>query len=102
MSSIGLVNMSASESFGIVLLEAWLADKPVIVNKGCAAFHDMATDGVNALMCDVAGLDAAIRRLVSEPELRNTLSANGRQTAATYDWSRVGEAFIEFCNGLVS
>lgn len=101
MSCLSLINMSTSESFGIVLLEAWLAGKPVIVNKACAAFHDMAIDGVNAILTESMHLDAVISRLVNDSVLCTKLAENGRSSAYNYDWSVIGENFNEFCNELV-
>lgn len=100
MSCVSLINMSSSESFGIVLLEAWLAGKPVIANKACAAFHDMATDGVNAILTDSEFLDGAITRLIRDPALCATLAESGRNITHEYDWSVIGDGFIETCKGL--
>ena len=80
MSCKALVNMSSSESFGIVLLEAWMAGKPVIVNGSCAAFHDLASNHYNALIVDDAlSLQEAIARLMDDPELCNRLAKNGKE-----------------------
>jgi glycosyltransferase involved in cell wall biosynthesis len=100
MSCIALCNMSTSESFGIVLLEAWLAGKPVIVNNNCAAFHDMAVDGENSLMVSGEELGEAIRDLLSEPKLRNRLSRNGKAIAIKFDWAAVSGIFLEQCREL--
>lgn len=97
MSCIALCNMSASESFGIVLLEAWLAGKPVIVNKNCAAFHDMAEDGTNALMVGDDELAGAILALLSQPNLRARLAENGATITDQFDWTAVSERFVNVC-----
>jgi glycosyltransferase involved in cell wall biosynthesis len=102
LSCIALCNMSMSESFGIVLLEAWLARKPVIVNKSCAAFHDMAIDRVNALMVDESELPEAIRELFLDPELSAKLAENGSSIVKQYDWASVSERFLTFCVELSS
>jgi glycosyltransferase involved in cell wall biosynthesis len=100
MSCVALCNMSTSESFGIVLLEAWLAGKPVVVNKNCAAFHDMAVDGVNALMVGEVELPEAIRELVSQPGLRARLAGNGATITDQFDWAAVSEKFLDICKDL--
>lgn len=97
MSCVALCNMSISESFGIVLLEAWLSGKPVIVNKNCAAFHDMAVDGRNALMVGEDELLEAIQRLVLQPELGGRLGENGLATTRQFDWADVSERFVIAC-----
>ncbi|WP_042560351.1 glycosyltransferase [Pseudomonas fluorescens] len=102
MSCLSLVNMSSSESFGIVLLEAWLAGKPVIANNACAAFHDMAINGVNAILTDAESLAEAIKRLISDPALCTTLAENGRGITQDYDWSVIGDRFINICGELMT
>ena len=101
MSCVTLVNMSVSESFGIVLLEAWMAGRPVVVNAGCAAFHDMAVEGHNALLVDAPQLRAALLRLATNESLCQTLARNGQTTMLDYDWARVGAAFVDHCTRLM-
>jgi glycosyltransferase involved in cell wall biosynthesis len=100
MSCVSLVNMSTSESFGIVLLEAWLAGKPVIANKNCAAFHDMAIHEENALLVGELGLGDAIVRILQDPELALALANKGREVARRFDWSKVSAEFIAACANL--
>ncbi len=98
---LALVNMSSSESFGMVLLEAWLAGAPVIVNRHCAAFSDLATDGLNALVTDENGLTAAAKGLLVTPGRREELAAAGRRTALEYAQNRIDEHFLSICRSLV-
>lgn len=101
-SCIGLCNMSTSESFGIVLLEAWLAGKPVIANRDCAAFHDMAVHGENALLVDENGLAEAMRTLWQDPELRQRLAVKGKEITGRFDWSIVGQQFVDMCRQMTA
>ncbi len=101
LSCVALVNMSTSESFGIVLLEAWRAGKPVVANRQCAAFHDMAVNDVNALLVDDATLKAALERLVADPQLCARLANEGGKVVEQYDWAQVGERFAKACVELV-
>lgn len=98
MSCVALCNMSSSESFGIVLLEAWLAGKPVIVNKNCAAFHDMVVSGENALTIVEEKLANAIRSMFSNPGLQARLAKNGRTITEKFDWMAVSEKFVATCD----
>ncbi|HHH9824332.1 TPA: glycosyltransferase [Enterobacter asburiae] len=100
MSCQALVNMSSSESFGIVLLEAWLAKKPVIANKHCVAFHDMAVDEQNALLVDARELPAALTRILNESELRERLGKNGFETAQRFSWEAVENEFVAVCRSV--
>lgn len=101
MSCLALVNMSSSESFGIVLLEAWLARKPVVANKSCVAFHDMAIDQENALMVDHEELQDALVRLRNDPALCEHLGTNGFETAQKFSWKVVENDFVNICRKVV-
>lgn len=100
---LALVTMSRSESFGIVLLEAWLAHKPVIANTYCAAFHDMAVHEHNALLVEdnTQSLAAAIERLLMDPDLAQRLGDQGHELTARYDWSAVGQQFLTTLGSLI-
>lgn len=99
-SCLALCNMSISESFGIVLLEAWLAGKPVIANRYCAAFHDLAEHEHNALMVDESELKEAIVRLMGDAQLAQRLAANGIEVVRQFDWPLVAGRFLELCREL--
>lgn len=96
-----LCNMSSSESFGIVLLEAWLAGKPVIANRHCVAFHDMAVDQHNALLVAPEQLAEGIRSLLIQPELAARLAANGRELVERFDWAAVAADFVQICSQML-
>lgn len=96
-SCLALCNMSASESFGIVLLEAWLAGKPVLVNRHCVAFHDMAVDGENALFVDDETLAEGIVRIIDEAELAVQLAMRGKEIVNQFDWGGVCAKFVSAC-----
>lgn len=97
LSCLALCNMSSSESFGIVLLEAWLAGKPVIANKNCAAFHDMAVDGVNAILASPGNLTQAIREILIDPSRALYLSTNGKTMPEKYSWKETSSSFVQIC-----
>lgn len=101
MSCLALCNMSESESFGIVLTEAWLAGKPVIANKNCAAFHDLAVDHENALLVVPGQVKEAIRELLSQPGLAKRLAENGKHIAKQFDWDVVCTQFAKICAELI-
>ena len=102
LSCVALCNMSSSESFGIVLLEAWLAGKPVIANKYCVAFHDMAVDGENAFLVGYDGIKAAIHRLHTEQNFGRHLAENGRRLTSRFDWNSVATEFVTICSETIS
>lgn len=74
--------MSESESFGMVVVEAWHAGLPVIVNRRCRPAASLVEDGVDGLLAEPgAELDAAIEALAADPERRARMGAAGRAKA---------------------
>lgn len=98
---IALVNMSSSESFGMVLLEAWLAGRPVIVNAGCSAFLDLAVHKKNALIVTRSSLGEALSQLAKDKELGDRLGSAGKETAKSYEWEKVCKDFLDNCKLLI-
>nr|WP_165583172.1 glycosyltransferase [Dyella soli] len=89
-----LVNMSDSESFGIVLLEAWMAGTPVIARTSCTAFAELVSPEKNGLMAnDVATVMEAMARYIDDAELATRHAAQGRQLAESYGWDRLAQRF---------
>src|SRR5712691_11544024 len=87
----GLVSMSRSESFGIVICEAWLFRKPVIANRACYAFRDLIQDGTTGLLVgDELELQDAMARLTDNPALRARLGEAGfAEAMSRYTWPQV-------------
>lgn len=96
-SCVMLVNMSTSESFGIVLLEAWMAKKPVIANEKCAAFHDLIEHEVNGLFANENNLYELIEKLFHDFSAQKIYGQAGYAIVQQYDWNIVNTKFIELC-----
>lgn len=92
-----LANMSRSESFGIVLLEAGLAGRPVVANAACAAFAELVTDGHNGYLATPATLADRLGAVLADPSLAAAMGANGRERAMEYDWNQIGARFVDHC-----
>jgi alpha-maltose-1-phosphate synthase len=79
---------SVSETFGMVILEAWAAGTPVISSRtsGAAALVD---DGVNGLLFDLdrpAAFHSSVDRVLAHPDVAAQWGAAGRAKAiASYD-----------------
>lgn len=96
-----LVNMSASESFGIVLLEAWLGGCPVIANRGCGAFADLVQDGVNGFLADgPAEVADRAATLIADPALAARMAKAGRAVASGLTWARQAAELRAVCDEL--
>ena len=79
---------SLSETFGIVILEAWAAGTPVIASRTTGATA-LVEDGVNGLLFDLdqpASFHAAVDRLLTDSQRRAEWGAAGRaKVVADYD-----------------
>ena len=86
-----LVLPSRVESFGIVYLEAWAYRKPVIAARTWGVQEDVVhheKDGLIVDFGDSAGLAAAIRRLLQDPQLAAHLGTQGyAQLTTRYNWT---------------
>ena len=70
---------SRTDTFGIVYLEAWLYDKPVI-GAAAGGVPEVIADGVTGYLVPfgaVAALADRIARLLADPALRARLGAAG-------------------------
>lgn len=75
---------SANEGFGIAVLEAMAAALPVGAMR-CAALDDLVVDGLTGHLVpqgDVAGMVAALSRLLADGEARRAAGSAGRDLAA--------------------
>ncbi len=82
---------SRSDSFGIVLLEAWQHARPVIGARA-GGIPGVIDDGRNGLLVDYGNpqaLAAAMTRLLDDPELADALGADGlRKVTQDLTWER--------------
>jgi len=85
---------SRHEPFGIVVLEAWAARKPVIVSKvgGLQRLVDHGEDGLFFESGDIDGLAAEMRRLLEGEELADRLAAAGHEKMQRdFTWKKVSD-----------
>src|SRR5262249_49530131 len=93
-----LVSPSPNESLALVVLEAWSAGKPVIVNGACAVTRDHClSSGGGLWFDDYATFEAALARLSSGPELAQCLGRAGQSyVRERYSWPAVMERYRAF------
>ena len=79
------------ESFGIVLLEAMAAGRPIVATR-IEGYAELLAGAGSARLVeadDPAALAREITLLLDAPELSRTLGARGAAFARGYDWSEV-------------
>jgi glycosyltransferase involved in cell wall biosynthesis len=88
---------SKHEPFGIVILEAWAANLPVIATRvgGIRALIEDGVDGATVESEDSAALAGAISNLIESPDQRRTLAENGRNKAIKqYSWKHIADRLV--------
>ena len=93
---------TGAESFGIVLLEAMAAGKPVVASD-IEGFRGVMTEGKQGMFVPKKDSDALAKtlgNLAKDAELRNKLGARGRRLAEEYRWEVVAgrvEKYYQTC-----
>jgi glycosyltransferase involved in cell wall biosynthesis len=97
-----LVNPSGFEAFSLVVVEAWTAGIPVVVNAGCAATREHCERSRGGLWFGgYADFEAVLDRLTADADLRTRLAQRGRDYAeAHFLWPRIIERYQTFLRGV--
>jgi glycosyltransferase involved in cell wall biosynthesis len=90
-----LVMPSRHESLSMVVLEAWMMNRPVLVNGDCEVLRGQVLRGGGGLYYrGYEEFAAAMDLLVSEPGLADRLGRQGREYfQANYAWERIMEKY---------
>jgi glycosyltransferase involved in cell wall biosynthesis len=92
---------SVQEGFGIVLLEAMAAGKPIVAARAAAA-PEAAPHALLVEPDDADSLAAAIRRLAADPVLCSEIAHKGKQLVLQYDVPLVARQFLAAATRLES
>jgi phosphatidylinositol alpha-mannosyltransferase len=86
------------ESFGIVLLEAMAASKPVVASDidGYASVVTHDVDGLLVNPMDAKALARALDLLIKDKSLRERLGTQGKLKAEEYSWDRVARRVMDY------
>lgn len=83
---------SEFESFGMVVLDAWLHGLPVVVHRRCGPAASVVEDGVSGRHAGDDDLAGVLGTLAGDMEERRRLGARGRDVvAARFGWPAAGE-----------
>jgi phosphatidyl-myo-inositol alpha-mannosyltransferase len=85
------------ESFGVVLIEA-MAAETAIVASGLDGYRNVATDGLDAILVepgDVGALAIALKRVLFEPGLSDTLQRAGSRRANDFSMTALATRYAE-------
>jgi glycosyltransferase involved in cell wall biosynthesis len=89
---------SRYEPFGTIMVEAWATDTPLIATAaaGPAAYIEDGKNGLLAPVDDVGAFALAIRRVLADDRLAQTLAEGGRQTyEANFTKPKIVAAWME-------
>jgi glycosyltransferase involved in cell wall biosynthesis len=92
---VAFVQPSYYEAFSLVVMEAWMAGAPVIVNGACAPLLEhVERSGGGLVFTDDATFDAAVSQVVTR---RDELARRGRAyVQRNFGWPRVIERYRRF------
>ncbi len=88
---------SLSEGFPTTLLQAMQVSVPVIASD-LPGIREMITDSENGLLCkakDTKGFANKIQKLLSDADLRNTLTANALKSVEQYYAEEMAEQYVK-------
>ncbi|MFN0070996.1 MAG: glycosyltransferase family 4 protein [Chloroflexota bacterium] len=95
---------TGAESFGIVLLEAMAAGRPILATR-IDGYAEVVTHGADGLLVepkDPQALAVGLTHLLADADLRRKLGAAGQQKAQRYDWSTVTDDIVTYYQEVIA
>ena len=95
---------TGKESFGIVLLEAMAASKPIVAasNEGYSGIVSHGVDGLLVEPGEEVGLANSLLQLAGDKSLREEMGARGKLKAQSYSWERVARQVMDYYEEVMS
>ena len=91
------------ESFGLVLVEAMAAGRPVVTSD-IPGYREVVRNEVEGLLVppgDEDGLASALLRVLADKELQERMGQSGRKRAASFAWNRVAAEVLAYYDELL-
>lgn len=97
-----LIQPSVNESFSIVIMEAWLNQKPVLVHAGCAVTRDFVEQAQAGLyFANYPEFEEAVSFLLNNQAARQKMGSNGRKfVLENLSWEKMIPKYLEFFQAL--
>ena len=89
---------TGEESFGIVLLEAMAASRPIVAsaNIGYASVMKHRVQGLLVPPQDERALAEALITVLEDESLRRDMAARGLRTAEEYSWQKIARRVMDY------
>lgn len=92
---------SAKEGWGLTIVEAGYHGVPAVAFNDAGGTRESIIDGRTGLLVDTAAeFTAALRRLLTDADLRARLGAQAQAFARGFSWERTGEEFTRYVESL--
>lgn len=94
-SSLAFCQPSVNESLSIVVMESWLAKRPVLVNAGCKVTVDHCKRSNGGLyFSDYLEFEECVNLLLNNPQVSDQMGKNGREyVEENFSWDAVLDRF---------
>lgn len=91
-------NPSQFESFSLVIMESWLAERPVLVNGDCAVTTDFARKSNGGLYYqNYIEFEKCLQYLLTNPGTARQMGANGRDfVLKNFSWDAIIKKYTEY------
>lgn len=98
-----LINPSKQESLSLILLEAWKAGKPVLVNSRSEVLKGQVIRAQGGLYYeDYEEFEAMLNWLIEHPKERKIMGGNGKKYVdLNYSWDIIEKKLVNFINSIV-
>ena len=97
-ASLCLCQPSTHESFSIVIMESWLAQRPVLVHEGCDVTTAFAKESNSGLYFnDYFDFEGAVKFYLQNPETAAQMGKTGREYVLNrFTWDVITKKYTDF------
>lgn len=89
---------SRNESFSLVIMESWLAERPVLVSGGCAVTKNFVEESGGGLYFDnYYEFEGAVNYLLEHEDIAKQMGENGRKyVRENFAWDIIVDKYLKF------